>query len=106
MTIDYPDDIDPECIVLCDALNSLPGIRTVESCCGHGKYEFQVVFEAGTIEALFPIAATTLLSKWKVRVFCTEEAPGVLFILEGPVGPPEMPGGANDFASWVQFGRS
>jgi len=40
----YPKDMDPECIPLCDALNSIPGIRTEESCSGHGQHPFKIWF--------------------------------------------------------------
>ncbi len=36
-------DIDKECIALCDAINLYnPQIRTVESCCGHGKRTYKI----------------------------------------------------------------
>lgn len=31
-----PSDLDKECLELCVAMNKLPGIRTTNSCCGHG----------------------------------------------------------------------
>jgi hypothetical protein len=40
----YPDDMDKECIRLCDAMNRFPGIMTYESCCGHGKKEMGICF--------------------------------------------------------------
>jgi hypothetical protein len=40
----YPKSMEPECIPLCNALNSIPGIRTTESCCGHGNGPFMVFF--------------------------------------------------------------
>jgi len=40
----YDEQMDVECIPLCDALNSLPGIQTCESCCGHGKKPFAIWF--------------------------------------------------------------
>ena len=49
----YPADIDPEVVALCDAMNSLPGIATFESCCGHGKYPFSIWFTADDTEGLF-----------------------------------------------------
>ena len=51
----YDDRMDPECIPICDALNALPGIRTFESCCGHGKRPFMVFFRATKIAYLRPI---------------------------------------------------
>ena len=39
--------MDNECIKLCEALNKLEGIETVESCCGHGKGDYHIWFNAG-----------------------------------------------------------
>ena len=36
--------MDKECINLCDAINSIEGLMTIESCCGHGKDNFQIYF--------------------------------------------------------------
>jgi hypothetical protein len=33
----YDRFMDKECIPLCDALNAIDGIETVESCCGHNR---------------------------------------------------------------------
>ena len=33
----YPDDMDRDMIPICDALNSLPGVRTFFCCSGHGR---------------------------------------------------------------------
>lgn len=41
----YPDDIDLEVIELCDAINCIPGIRTHESCSGHGKKPVDIYIE-------------------------------------------------------------
>lgn len=38
------DCFDPECVALCRVMNSLPGITTIESCCGHGISSFGVFF--------------------------------------------------------------
>lgn len=32
--------IDQEILPLCDALNALPGVLTMQSCCGHGDGEY------------------------------------------------------------------
>ena len=50
-----PDDIDVECISLCQALNMLPGIHTVESCCGHGKRPFLIWMKADSLGVLPPM---------------------------------------------------
>jgi hypothetical protein len=36
---------DPEVVPLCQAMNALPGIKTTESCCGHGKEPFRIWFK-------------------------------------------------------------
>ncbi len=41
--IQYPDDMDKECIPLCDLFNSI-GLMTQFSCCGHGHDPFQIIF--------------------------------------------------------------
>ena len=35
----YPDDMDRDMIPICDALNSLSGVRTFFCCSGHGRGE-------------------------------------------------------------------
>jgi hypothetical protein len=40
----YDREMDKEAIPLCNALNSLPGIKTIESCCGHGNEPFRIWF--------------------------------------------------------------
>lgn len=37
-----PGGMDSECVELCNAINLIPGLRTIESCCGHGKSNFLV----------------------------------------------------------------
>ena len=38
----YDAVMDPQCFPICDAINRIPGVRTLESCCGHGKHPFRV----------------------------------------------------------------
>jgi len=40
----YDEYMDKECIPICDMINSLPGLKTFESCCGHGKESFCIYF--------------------------------------------------------------
>lgn len=49
----YDGNMDPECIDLCNALNEIPGIETISSCCGHGKDGFAIWFRAKSISPLF-----------------------------------------------------
>lgn len=40
-----PEDLDPEVRELCIALNSLEGIQTTNSCCGHGVRPLRIWFD-------------------------------------------------------------
>lgn len=51
-----PDNLDEECLLLCRALNDLPGIETTASCSGHGKEPLRIWFQAQTIVNLFVLA--------------------------------------------------
>jgi hypothetical protein len=44
--------LDKECVKLIEAMNTMPGIRTFESCCGHGDYPFRIWFFAESLEVL------------------------------------------------------
>lgn len=46
------DEIDKEIVELCRALNSIDGIETIESCCGHGKEKCQIYFTINNINLL------------------------------------------------------
>lgn len=39
----YPEDMDKECIEICDFFNKY-GLKTEYSCCGHGTREFYIRF--------------------------------------------------------------
>ena len=41
----YDNDLDQKVVDLCNALNSLPGIKTKGSCCGHGKGPLRIYFQ-------------------------------------------------------------
>lgn len=85
----YPEDMDHECVPLCDALNALPGVRTVESCCGHIDQPFRVWFrvEQGAEDAFLPLLVRSLGSGWllKKNAGCYERT-HMDFMLEGPKG--------------------
>lgn len=56
-TIDnYDGNMDKECIHICDALNSIPDVRTTESCCGHCKDRFRIFFTCDNPHSLAIIA--------------------------------------------------
>lgn len=53
MEIDaLPDDVDCECVSLCNTLNRLPGLETYCSCSGHGERPFYVWFRCDNIDTL------------------------------------------------------
>jgi hypothetical protein len=99
--MNYPSDMDTECILICNAMNALAGITTMESCCGHGDRPFRIYFVAEEIKSLAPIAGNCLSSAWHLEVRWANGSSSVYFVLEGPVGPPDISGGANDFAAWL-----
>ena len=89
-----PADVDPELLKLLQALNSLPGIRTSNSCCGHGKAPMRVWLRADGPRSLLPIG-WALDKRYQRRAFtCTVDitdmpADSVLFLLESKeIGPP------------------
>ncbi len=61
----YDDQMDIEVINLCDALNCIPGIKTSESCSGHGKYPLSVFFTAIDQEGLFFLTRCTDSRYWR-----------------------------------------
>ena len=52
----YDKYMDTECIPLCNALNSLPGVKTTSSCCGHCKNKFMIFFNCDNAVSLSIIA--------------------------------------------------
>lgn len=50
----YEGRMDPECVAICDAINRIPGLYTIESCCGHGDRTFSVWFKVEDPER-FPV---------------------------------------------------
>ena len=49
-------DIDPEVVPLCNALNRMKGVRTFESCCGHGNRVFVIWFTVSSMITLGRLA--------------------------------------------------
>lgn len=82
----YPDDIDKECVVLCDALNSIPGVTTRESCCGHGRKPYRVWFQAENLHSLSLVALIATCEGWSVCAMPHSVIRPIVLILEGPKG--------------------
>ena len=66
MKFEYDGHMDKEVIPLCNAMNSLPGIETDESCCGHGSSKFSIFFKVkGTDKGLFFLTRCVDRRYWK-----------------------------------------
>lgn len=94
-----PKDIDNECVDICEAMNQLPGLYTIESCCGHGRTPYWIFFhlDEETPEGLMnglPILLYGMrhfkddchTSKWRVDVHTDCVGDTATFTLEGPAG--------------------
>jgi tRNA(Phe) wybutosine-synthesizing methylase Tyw3 len=86
-----PADLDPECLRLCTALNTLDGIRTIESCCGHGDYPYRIWVVADSLDALTPLAYWLMMCHcgvpdWRLIVGTDCGMSAVKFMVEGPIG--------------------
>lgn len=78
-SIPLPSDIDPECIEICNLLNRLPGVKTTESCSGHGKGPFSVFFKCTNIDSLSRLGRTVFKTysdgNWEILVDSTDTDP-------------------------------
>jgi hypothetical protein len=89
--VEMINDMDKECIELCDAMNFLSDIRTIESCCGHNKTPYQIWFRAKNLKALPKLlyyfdGCHCGFYGWKVLVTTDCGMSPVTFCIEGPVG--------------------
>ena len=81
--------MDPECVRLCAAMNLVPGISTIESCCGHGETAFRIWFVASDLEDLPPIlywfdGCHCGHSGWTITASTDCAMSPVHFMVEGP----------------------
>jgi len=86
-----PNNMDRECTPLCEAINTIEGLRTVESCCGHGKHPFHVWFRVGNLDYLPHLlywlnGCHTGFYGWRCLVETDCGKSPVLFLIEGPEG--------------------
>ena len=91
MTI-LPADLDPECLNLCVALHGLAGVKTTESCCGHGKTPFRIWFYIDTALCGHKVVSRCTCPRyypcdWTVTMEHNDVEPFTVFMLEGPVDP-------------------
>jgi hypothetical protein len=81
----YDKYMDKDCIELCDTLNSLNGIRTFESCCGHLKNKYLIFMYVNNFYSLSILARAFdrrySNGKWKLEIITndTENEPFLTF---------------------------
>jgi hypothetical protein len=80
----YPIDMDPQCINLCDSLNNLIGIETCESCCGHGKNQYKIWFTVIFLNDIKPILRAIENTIWKINVSWNNITERPIFLLYAP----------------------
>ena len=60
--------IDREILNLCLALNLIPGIKTLSSCCGHGEGPINIFFKAENLKDLYRLSSMCKNEEWEIRV--------------------------------------
>lgn len=99
---------DVESVALVDAMNMVPGIQTVESCCGHGEREFLIWFQTESLDDLPSLlywfdSCHCGLRGWRVIAKTDCAMSPVTFMVEGPIGDYE---GADKIASLIREDNS
>jgi len=92
----YDGMMDKECIPLCDAINNIPGLRTVGSCSGHGKNPFRIYMEGKSVQHRNFLILMRALDRryggpweWQIQLITTdmtEDPMRVLISSESSVG--------------------
>lgn len=87
----YEGDMDKECVALCNAINALEGLRTVESCCGHDKKPFRIYFTAEHLRQLpillYHCDPYYMGFRWKIKFQDGGLSPVILVLQSGAIGP-------------------
>lgn len=83
--------MDKECVILCEAINKIKGIRTVESCCGHGETPYHIWFTAERLDCLPNLlywfaGCHCGYSGWAIKATTDCAKSPVIFCIEGPEG--------------------
>ena len=84
-------NIDKQCRSLCKAINSISGLRTTSSCCGHGLQKYRIWFRAirvnNLIDLLYWIDECHCgFREWEVIASTDCAKNGVHFCLQGQQG--------------------
>lgn len=85
--LQLPNDMDSECVRFCDAINSMKGLCTTSSCCGHNKEPFRIWFRASYLGALLPLlycldSCHSNIGGWKVTATTDCSMSHVTFCIE------------------------
>jgi hypothetical protein len=81
--------MDAECVDLCDTINSMKGLETVESCCGHNYQPYRIFFKCYDLSALRFLQSCIdgryweFGYKWRITSYISDTGPEPLtFMLE------------------------
>ncbi len=81
--------MDKQVIEFCNKINSLPGLKTYDSCSGHGKKKYYIAFTADKVESIFPLSYAidpchSGVVGWKIIV-SSDCSNFISFVLTGPI---------------------
>lgn len=106
----YDENMDKECVKLCDILNSIPSVNTFESCCGHLKDRFSVWFFCNDTVAISRLGRSVDRNysdgKWELLVDSTDTHPTGVFWLRSKVpfqSYDEMEESVNELCVGIQY---
>ena len=106
-------EMDAGCVHFCDVLNSLPGIRTFDSCSGHGKLNYYICFEAEDEFALRSVVqffdkVSPLKNRWCVKVESNDPPQSedtyeqIFYVIFGPQNEKKACKDADFIASFIE----
>ena len=104
-----PDDIDNECIALCDMLNRIPGVATSESCCGHREMPYRIWFRCYDVSIIARLARCTDRNYsdglWEVSAENADREPVGFFCLRSklPLSGIELTNSSNDLIDNISY---
>lgn len=81
------ESMDAECVDLCDVLNSMKGVTTLESCCGHNYQPYQIFFSCDSLEPLTFIQSCIdrryweFGGEWYIEPYISDTKPFLNFVL-------------------------
>jgi hypothetical protein len=79
--------MDAECVDLCNAINSMKGLETVESCCGHNHQPYRIFFKCYELSALRFLQSCIdnrywkYGSEWTITSHISDTGPETLYFL-------------------------